>query len=302
MIGLICFIDPEPITDLNATLITRDSVNLVWTLPRGQYDAFEIEYLDTDATIITTASSIANSYLSSKLSSDGGGGLLVQNLTDKPWFLVQGLRPYRNYTFTVVVRAGGGGSLGSLSQQQILNSGVGGYAAALLLRRSVPVSGTFSTLEWVPGRCVNFQAVDVQPGHLTLEWTLPETEHNGILLRYVVSWTAITTSSSSDGIPVSTNTVVQLNGGEEEENILGLGINNLLSNGNLFNGQPPLGSETEVGETTKTSYYEPWRNRATIKGLIPGRQYIFNISGETRIGRGPVASLEQRMPILGKFT
>ncbi|XP_022171232.1 tyrosine-protein phosphatase 10D isoform X2 [Myzus persicae] len=288
---------PEPITDLNATQITRDSVHLVWTLPRGQYDAFEIEYLDTDATIITTASSIANSYSSSKSSSDGGGGLLVQNLTDKPWFLVQGLRPYRNYTFTVVVRAGGGGSLGSLSQQQILNSGIGGYAAALLLRRSVPVSGTFSSLEWVPGRCVNFQAVDVQPGHLTLEWTLPESEHNGILLRYVVSWTAILTSSSSDGTPASTNTVVQLQGGEEEENMLGLG-NNLLNNGGLLNGQPPLGSEIEVGETTKTSYYEPWRNRATVKGLIPGRQYIFNISGETRVGRGPVASLEQRMPIL----
>jgi len=80
-----------------------------------------------------------------------------------------------------------------------------------------------------------------------------------------------------------------------------LGINNLLNNGGLPNGQPSIGSEIEVGETTKTAYYEPWRNRATIKGMIPGRQYIFNISGETRIGRGPVASLEQRMPILGKI-
>lgn len=285
---------------MNATLITRDSVNLVWTLPRGQYDAFEIQYLDTDASIITTVSSVANSYSSSSSSSDGGGGLLVQNLTDKPWFLVQGLRPYRNYTFTVVVRAGGGGSVGPLSQQQLINSGVGGYAAALLLRRSVPVSGTFCSLEWVPGRFTRFQAVDVQPGHLTLEWTLPESEHNGILLRYVISWTAVLTSSSLDGSPASTNTMVQLHDGEED-NMLGLGVNSLLNNGGLINAQPSIGSEIEASETTKTAYYEPWRNRATLKGMIPGRQYIFNISGETRIGRGLVASLEQRMPILGKM-
>lgn len=222
------------------------------------------------------------------MSSDGGGALLVQNLTDKPWFLVQGLRPYRNYTFTVVVRTGGGGSL---SQQ---HSGAGGYAAALLLRRSVPVSGTFSTLEWVPGRCTRFQAVDVQPSLLSLEWILPESEHNGVLLRYVISWTAIVTSPSSDGSPTSINTVVQLHG-SEEENMLGIG-----NNAGLLNGQPSIGSEIEFGETTKSAYFEPWRNRATVKGLTPGRQYIFNISGETRIGRGLVASLEQRLPILGK--
>lgn len=285
---------------MNATVITRDSVHLVWTLPRGQYDAFEIQYLDTDTNTITTVSSVASSYQSSSLSSDGGGGLLVQNFTDKPWFLVQGLRPYRNYTFTVVVRAGGGGSLGSLSQQQIINSGGGSYGAALLLRRSVPVSATFSSLEWVPGRCINFQAVDVQPGHLTLEWTLPESEHNGVLLRFVVSWTAVLISSSSDGTPTSTNTVVHLHGGEEEE--LGLGINNLLGNGEFLNGQSLIESKIDIDDTTKTAYYEPWRNRATVKGLVPGRQYMFNISGETRIGRGPVVSLEQRMPILGKIS
>lgn len=266
-------------------------------MPRGQFDAFEIQYLDTDASIISTASSVTSSYSLSSSSSDGGGGLLVQNLTDKPWFIVQGLRPYRNYTFTVVVRAGGGSTLGS--QQQIINSGAGGYAASLLLRRSVPVSGTFSSLEWVPGRCSHFQAVDVQPGHLTLEWTLPESEHNGVLLRYVVSWTAIFSSSLSDGAPTSTNTVIQLNNSEEEHL---LGINSLLNNNmGLLNDQQSIGSEVELSDTTKTAYYEPWRNRATVKGLIPGRQYVFNISGETRIGRGSVASLEQRMPILGKI-
>lgn len=281
---------------MNATIITRDSVNLVWKLPRGQYDAFEIQYLDNDASIISTASSVASSY-SSLLSSDGGGGLLVQNLTDKPWFLVQGLRPYRNYTFTLVVRAGGGSSPGSLSQQQSSNGGARSYATSLLLRRSLPVSGTFSTLEWVPGRCTHFQAVDVQPGHLTLEWTLPEYEHNGILLRYVVSWTAML---SSDSTSTSTNNVVRLHGDAEEESMLKLIINNTLNHYVLLNKKTFLGTEIEVDEMTKTAYYEPWRNRATVKGMVPGRQYVFNISGETRIGRGPVASLEQRMPILGK--
>lgn len=192
-------------------------------MPRGQYDAFEIQYLDNDATIITTPS-VTNSYPLSLLSSDGGG-LLVQNLTDKPWFLLQGLRPYRNYTFTVVVRAGGGNSQSSQSPQQI-NGGLGNYATSLLLRRSVPVSATFSTLEWVPGRCTRFQAVDVQPGHLTLEWLLPESEHNGILLRYVVSWVATPTSTSSDGTLMFTNTVVRSQNNEEEESMLKLSLNN----------------------------------------------------------------------------
>lgn len=208
------FVDPEPITDLNATLITRDSVNLVWMLPRGQYDAFEIQYLDNDATIIT--SPIANSYALSYSASDGGG-LLVQNITDKPSFLVQGLRPYRNYTFTVVVRAGGGNSFGFPSQQQMVNSGVGNYGTSLLLRRSVPVSGTFSTLEWVPGLFDRFQAVDVQPSYLTLEWALPESEHNGVLLRYVISWVAIPTSTLLEGSLISTNNLVRSQMNKDEE-------------------------------------------------------------------------------------
>lgn len=271
---------------MNTTKVTRDSIHLVWTLPRGQYDVFEVEYLNTDTSTMNTISS----------SSDEGEGLLVQNLTDKPWFLVQGLRPYRNYTFTVVVRAGGGGNFGS--QQKFSNSG--SYSTEILLRRSIPVSGTFSTLEWVPGRCKRFQMVDIQPRHITLEWTLPESEHNGVLLRFVVSWTTVLTSSissSSDDASMSTNTVVDLHNAVEKQ----LGINNLLSNDVLSSGQPSLESEFEVDETIKTAYYESWRNKATIKGLLPGRLYVFNVSGETRIGRGPVSTLEQRMPILGKI-
>lgn len=215
-------------------------------------------------------SSAASSY-----SSFSDGGLLVQNLTDKPWFLVQGLRPYRNYTFTVVVRAGGAEISTGTNQQELSNNG---YTSSLLLRRSVPVSGIFSTLEWVPGRCTSFQAIDVQPGHLTLEWTLPESEYNGVLLRYVITWTT--------ALGFSPSSVVQLR--EEEEKIGG----ELIS-------QTSMESELETQETPRMAYFEPWRNRATIKNLVPGRQYIFNISGETRIGRGSTASLEQRMPILG---
>lgn len=271
---------------MNATKISRDSVHLIWTLPRGQYDVFEVEYLNTDVSTMNGISS----------SSDGGEGLLVQNLTDKPWFLVQGLRPYRNYTFTVVVRAGGVGNYGS--QHKLLNGG--SYSTEILLRRSVPVSGTFSTLEWVPGRCKRFQAVDVQPGQITLEWTLPESEHNGVLLHYVVSWTAVLTSSISSsayGTSMSTNAVADLHNVEDKQ----LSINNLLSNDELLNGRPSIESEIEIDETIKTAFYESWRNKATIKGLIPGYLYVFNISGETRIGRGAVVSLEQRMPILGNI-
>jgi hypothetical protein len=57
--------------------------------------------------------------------------VLIQNLTLRNFITVTDLKPHRNYTFTVVVRSG--------TESQVL-------------RRSLPVSAIFTTMESVPGK------------------------------------------------------------------------------------------------------------------------------------------------------
>lgn len=72
---------PEPITRINATQITDSAITLVWDKPKGEYNAFEVQYLNTD-------------------------GILIQNLTQEETITINDLKPHRNYTFTVIVRSG----------------------------------------------------------------------------------------------------------------------------------------------------------------------------------------------------
>lgn len=72
---------PEPITGINATEITDTTITLTWDTPRGEYNAFEVQYLTTE-------------------------GVLIQNLTLQNSITIGDLKPHRNYTFTVVVRSG----------------------------------------------------------------------------------------------------------------------------------------------------------------------------------------------------
>jgi len=57
--------------------------------------------------------------------------VLIQNLTLHNSITLTDLKPHRNYTFTVVVRSG--------TESQVL-------------RRSLPVSAIFTTMESVPGK------------------------------------------------------------------------------------------------------------------------------------------------------
>ncbi|XP_050528950.1 tyrosine-protein phosphatase 10D-like isoform X1 [Daktulosphaira vitifoliae] len=298
---------PEPISELNATYVGRDSVTLAWRVPRGQYDAFQIQYLldgDNDGSSSSSTSS----------------STLVQNLTVDPWFDVRGLRPYRNYTFTVVVRAGGTPphQPGSTSSVLAVSAASLSTAAAptttaisnAVLRRSVPVSAAFATLESVPATPRRLIGTDVRPQQLTLEWTLPESEHNGVLLRFVVSWKEIRRPSGVGGRVRGDDS----GGGDDDED------------GAQTDARSPLAvDEDDVSSSLdgeKTVYLESWRNRVTIgggssssnsnsiggggnsrggaanAGLIPGKVYSFTVCGETRAGRGGVAQLRQRMPIL----
>jgi receptor-type tyrosine-protein phosphatase beta len=92
---------------------------------------------------------------------------LVDNLALHPSITITGLRPFRNYTFTVIVQCG---------------------SDADVLRKSNPVSAVFSTKESKPGKIQFFNPIDVSPNNITFEWTLSEGLHNGILTEYVIKY------------------------------------------------------------------------------------------------------------------
>lgn len=91
----------------------------------------------------------------------------VQNLTNNLHITINELRPHRNYTFTVVVRSG---------------------TESSVLRRSVPVSASFTTEESTPGRVHKFSPIDIQPSEILFEWSLPVAEQNGIIRQFSITY------------------------------------------------------------------------------------------------------------------
>ncbi|XP_054716929.1 tyrosine-protein phosphatase 10D-like [Uloborus diversus] len=92
---------------------------------------------------------------------------LIKNMSLSETNTFRNLKPHHNYTFQVSV--------------------VSGYGTATT-RRSSLVSQTFHTLESVPGRVHFFRAVDVKPNEITLQWSLPTNEQNGILTGYKITY------------------------------------------------------------------------------------------------------------------
>ncbi|ODM90113.1 Tyrosine-protein phosphatase 10D [Orchesella cincta] len=133
---------PESITMINASYISDTEMKLEWDTPPGDFDAFEVQFINQD-------------------------DRLVDNLTLLPSITIRGLRPFRNYTFTVIVQCGND---------------------ANVLRRSSPVSAVFSTKESVPERVEYFEAIELLPNNITFEWVLPESKHNGIISSYVIKY------------------------------------------------------------------------------------------------------------------
>ncbi|XP_055611561.1 tyrosine-protein phosphatase 10D isoform X3 [Uranotaenia lowii] len=189
---------PDPITELNANNITDTDITLSWDIPKGEYNAFEIQYLKNDSHY-------------------------VQNLTVNNHITITDLKPHRNYTFTVVVRSGTDTSV---------------------LRSSLPVSASFQTKESVPGRVDKFAPIDIQPSEITFEWSLPSNEQNGVIRQFTITY--------------------------------GL----------------------EGSQHTQPKDFKPTELRGTIKGLLPGKTYIFRIQAKTAIGYGPEQMWKQKMPIL----
>ncbi|GFS97242.1 tyrosine-protein phosphatase 10D [Nephila pilipes] len=94
-------------------------------------------------------------------------GNLIKNVTILNRISYNGLRPHHNYTFLVSV--------------------LSGYDTSTTIRGR-PVSRTFHTLESVPGKVNNFIAVHVKPNMITLQWSLPSSEQNGILTGFVITY------------------------------------------------------------------------------------------------------------------
>jgi cadherin 5 type 2 (VE-cadherin) len=133
---------PEQVANINASRITDTKIDLVWDAPSGDFDSFEVQYLDDR-------------------------GRLIQNLTYTNSITVGRLRPYRNYTFTVVTKAG--------TDQSIP-------------KRSTTVSSSFSTRESVPGSLSSFEPIDVLPSSITFRWELPGIQANGVITGFTIQW------------------------------------------------------------------------------------------------------------------
>ncbi|XP_067210894.1 tyrosine-protein phosphatase 10D isoform X2 [Linepithema humile] len=72
---------PEPITAIHAINVNDTRITLTWDVPQGEYDTFEVQYINTE-------------------------GNYIQNITSVNVITIYDLKPHRNYTFTLVVRSG----------------------------------------------------------------------------------------------------------------------------------------------------------------------------------------------------
>ncbi|XP_071558578.1 tyrosine-protein phosphatase 10D isoform X5 [Temnothorax nylanderi] len=73
--------NPEPITAIHAIDVNDTRITLTWDIPHGEYDTFEVQYINTE-------------------------GNYNQNITSVNVITIFDLKPHRNYTFTLVVRSG----------------------------------------------------------------------------------------------------------------------------------------------------------------------------------------------------
>ncbi|XP_043267238.1 tyrosine-protein phosphatase 10D isoform X2 [Venturia canescens] len=133
---------PEPITAIHAIDVNDTRITLTWDVPRGEYDAFEVQYINSE-------------------------GAYVQNITSLNAITISDLKPHRNYTFTLVVRSG---------------------SESNYLRRSNPLSASFTTSESYPGRVEKFHPTDIQPSDISFEWSLPSQEQNGVIRRFSITY------------------------------------------------------------------------------------------------------------------
>ena len=133
---------PEPVSSLSAERITDKEITLVWQKPVGDYDHFDVIYYDGRDRLSTNST-------------------LINKIT------IGRLRPFKNYTFSVVTISG---------------------TSTTIQRRSSPISAQFATKESVPGSLTSFEPKDFQPSKITFQWELPDTAANGIITGFVIEY------------------------------------------------------------------------------------------------------------------
>lgn len=147
---------------------------------------------------------------------------LTSNLTTEDTITINDLKPHRNYTFTVGVRSG---------------------TESSVLRSSIPVSATFTTLESVPGSVSVFKPADVQPSQITFYWSMTSGEKNGVIRQFSITY----------GLEGSTHTQVRQFGATEMQGT----INNLYP-GRTYSFR--IQAKTSIGYGPETT----WREKMPI--------------------------------------
>lgn len=133
---------PEPVSNIDASKIKDKEITLFWNPPNGDFDSFEVQYLDAQ-------------------------DRLIQNSTDTNSITIGDLRPFRNYTFTIITRSG---------------------TSATTPRRSRPISAVFQTKESVPGSLTYFEPEEIQPSRISFVWELNTLEANGVITDFMIQY------------------------------------------------------------------------------------------------------------------
>ena len=121
---------------------------MVWQIPRGDYDRFQVKYIDD-------------------YELENARNPVVTKSVDTNTINIKHLRPFRNYTFTIVTIAG---------------------APQRIPRNSLPISAIFATKESVPGSLTEFKATHLEPRKVMFQWQLPSVEQNGIITGFVIQY------------------------------------------------------------------------------------------------------------------
>ncbi len=142
---------PEPVSGLNATDVRDTQLTLFWTPPKAKH--YLVMKVMTASVVDFNALILQGDYDSFEIAYMDHTGRKRRNSTSSTSIILGGLRPFRNYTFTVVSVSGSASSSSSRDGAEI--------SAASGPKRSLPVSGTFETRESVPGTLTVFEPFEV---------------------------------------------------------------------------------------------------------------------------------------------
>lgn len=133
-----------------------------------------------------------------------------------------------------------------------------------------------------------FEATITKPSEITFSWSLPSEEQNGILLGYRIKYQ----------VKVRIQYLI-LGGGILIEKKEYMYVSFPVAKSFFFHIYMVFVFQgSEVAHETQFAADEV---SGLIRNLTPGETYIFQIEAMTKVGSGPIRSLEKTMPIGGKI-